>query len=519
MTADDTGLAADGTSLPVLVSLARPLCVATAQVRRRIEDELSALLRDLGVAAEPVVELRADPALPRGHLIRVEVAGRPCRLPRTSVFEALAYVEATPSVAEDLDAEEVLGRLGGPDEVDTERLGELAGLVCRAAVSAQPDVLLPGDPLTPALALGMSVAGRDTAALRDSLLAGPVEPLVAELAAPAVELVVEPGYFQALTMAGAGDELFPAMRDELRTELGLNLPPMHVRLDSSLRPAGFAFRFNGVRTLPRIGLAAETVLVNDTVDRLKLMNVEGRAAVDPATGRSAAIVAKDQQDLLEAMGLTVWDPFGYFILILATAIRRNAFTLMTAASAGAMMGHLGRAFPAVTDAVSAYGMQDVLTATLRELLRERVSIRNLRRIAELLVRAESPPGETGITDYVRVARSGLGDQIAYALAKQTSTLTVYLLDQEIERAVADHARGTADGSPDALTERLCDAVHAEMGYLPTTATIPAILTSGELRGAVRARLRYEFPELAVVSYDEIPDRFNLQPIARISWSS
>jgi hypothetical protein len=519
MTTDDTGLAADGTSLPVLVTLAQPLCVATAPVRRRIEDELSALLRDLGVAAEPVVELRADPALPRRHLIRVEVAGRPCRLPRASMFEALAYVEATPSVAEDLDAEEVLGRLGGPDEVDTERLGELVGLVGRAAVSAQPDVLLPGDPLTPALALGMSIAGRDTAALRKEFRAGPVEPLVARLAAPAVELVVEPGYFQALTMAGAGAERFPFMRDELFVELGLSLPPMHVRLDSSLRPAGFAFRFNGVRTLPRIGLTADTVLVNDTVDRLKLMNIEGRPTVNPATGREAAIVANDHQDLLEAAGLTVWDPFAYFILVLAAAIRRNVFTLMTAASARAMMDQLGRAFPAIKDAVSEYGMHDVLTATLRELLRERVSIRNLRRIAELLVRAESAPGETGSTDYVRVVRSGLGDQITHALAKQTSTLVVYLLDPEIEKAVAGHARGTAAGSPDALTERLCDAVYSEMGHLPRTATIPAILTSGELRGAVRARLRYEFPELAVVSYDEIPDRFNLQPVARISWSS
>src|SRR6185437_16212052 len=109
------------------------------------------------------------------------------------------------------------------------------------------------------------------------------------------------------------------------------------------------------------------------------------------------IVAKDHQGLLEDVGLTVWDPFGYFILVLGTAIRRNAFTLMTATSADAMMGQLGRAFPAIRDAVSGYGMHDVLTATLRELLRDRVSIRNLRRIAELLVRAESALGETGIT--------------------------------------------------------------------------------------------------------------------------
>jgi hypothetical protein len=518
MAADDIRLTADGTSLPVLVTLAEPLCAAaTAPVRRRIEDELSDLLRDLGMAAKPAVELRADSALPRKHLIRVEVAGRPCRLPRTSTFEALAYVEATPLVARDLEAEAVLERLGGPGAVDTDRLGELVGLVCRAAVSAQPDALLPNDPLTPALALGMSMTNRDTAALRDSFRTGPIEPLMADLAATDVELIVEPEYFQALTMAGAGGELVPDMRDKLSVELGFSLPPMHVRHDSSLRSAGFAFRFNGVRTLPRIGLPPETIFVNDTVERLRLMNVEGQPTLSPATDRDAAIVAKDHQGYLKEAGLTVWDPFDYFILALAVAIRRNAFTLMTTTLADAMLGQLGKAFPAIADAVGLYGLRDVLTSTLRELLRDRVSIRNLRRIAEVLVRGASAPEETGIADHVRLVRSGLGDQITHTLARQTDTLVAYLLDPEIEKAIAGYGRGTATGPPDTLTERLCDALYDEIVHLPGTTIIPAVLTSGELRGAVRARLQYEFPELAVVSYEEIPDRFNIQPVARISW--
>jgi len=70
-----------------------------------------------------------------------------------------------------------------------------------------------------------------------------------------------------------------------------------------------------------------------------------------------------------------------------------------------------------------------------------------------------------------------------------------------------------------LLERLCDAAYAELTHLPRTAGVPVVVTSGRLRGDIRTRLRYEFPELTVVSYDEIPDRFNVQPVARLSWSS
>ena len=512
-------MTADGTVLPVTVALVEPLyAAATPPVRRRIEDELSALLADLGLGTAPAVELRADPAPRRNQMIRVEVAGRPCRLPRITAFEALAYVEGTPLVAQDLDAPGVLSRLGRPDEVDTDRLGELIGLVCRAAVSAQPDVLVPDDPLAPALALGMSVAGYDAADLCEAFMTRPVEPLIAKLAASAVELIVEPEYFQVLTMTGTGGELFPYMRDGLFVELGLRLPRMRVRPDSSLRPAGFAFRFNGVRTLPRIGLEPETILVNDTVERLAMWNIEGQPTLNPGTGQSAAVVAQEHQDLLQRIGLTTWDPFGYFILACASAVRRNAYMLMTATAADAMIEQLGQAFPAVTEAASRCGITDVLAPILRELLRDQVSIRNLRRILELLVRGETTPEEAPAEDRIRLVRSGLADQIASTLARNTGTLVAYLLDSEIDDAVAGGGT-TANGTDEIVTERLCDAAYAELTHLPRTAGVPVVVTSGRLRGDIRTRLRYEFPELTVVSYDEIPDRFNVQPVARLSWSS
>ena len=134
----------DDITLPVTVTLAEALFAAAgAQTARRIEDELSNLLRDLGVNATPVVEFRADAAPRRKQLIRVEVTGRSCRVPGTIIFEALAYVDGTPLVAEDLDAAAILARLGGPDEGGTARLGELTGLVYSLTPRPKEEAHLP----------------------------------------------------------------------------------------------------------------------------------------------------------------------------------------------------------------------------------------------------------------------------------------------------------------------------------------------------------------------------------------
>lgn len=513
MTADGT------TTLPVAITLADPLFVATtAPVRRRVEDELSAVLRELGLDAVPAVEFRADRSPRRGQLISVEVAGRRCRLPRRTLPEALAYVEGTPLVAENLDAAAILDRLGGPDAAGTGRLGELVGLVGRAAVSAQPDVLRPDDVVAPALALGLAVTDHHRAAVLDVLPDGPIEALLGDLAARTISLIVEPEYFRALTLDGRGAELFPYMRDGLFVELGLKHPPLHVRQDPSLRHGGFAFGFNAVRSTPRIGLAPDTILVNDTAERLRLMGVEGVPTVNPATGQPAAVVAHEHQEMLEAAGLTVWDPLGYLILTAAAAIRRSAHMLMTTTAVDDMLKQLGKAFPALTDAARMAGLNDVLTLTLRELLGDGVSVRNLRRIVELLLRGEADRPQASAIDRVRLVRTGLGDQITRTLARNTETLVVYILAPEIDDAVAGRGRGVAAGwSDETVTEELCDAVYDELLHLPRTAQIPIVLTSGTLRGTIRARLRHEFPELAVVGYDEVPYGFNIQPVARISW--
>lgn len=514
----------DGSAgLPVTVTLEASLhAEAGGAAAAWIEQELLDLRQDLRVPGTPAVRLVPDPAPPRGQLVRVSVAGRPCRVSRRTFAEALGYVTGAPAASPDADAGAVLESLRGDGAgLLAERLGELAALACRAAVSAQPEVLLPaGHPLAPLLALGVPLpvgAADQPWALVGSI--DNIETLISEYASPEINLFVAPGYLRALTGDG-GENLFPSMREGIFAGLGFVVPRLRLRTDASLRPRGFAFGCNAVRTVPRIGLEPEQILVNDTPERLKLMNTAGAPALD-ALGRPAAVVSRARRDVLEAAGLTAWGPLEYFVSCCQEAIRENADRLLTANAARSMLRQLELAFPVLVAAANDAVLDETIARVLRGLLRDGVSVRNLRRIVETLLRfattAQEPGADApGAGDPLDAVRAGLADQIASAHARGTSTVVAYLLDPEFEAAASQ--RGP-DGLPDErVTEQLCDALSAETSHLYATAPRPVILTTGALRGIVRERLRREFPEFSVLSYQEIPADYNVQAVARLSWS-
>lgn len=493
-------------------------------VRARVEGELSVLAAELGVPVRPVVTIGTASSARGDSMICVYGSGTLCAVADSVVAEALAYVDGSPSVVPVAGPQMLLDRLGGAGALDLDRLGELLGLVCRHAVSRRPDVLLPQSPLRPVLELGISVAGHDIGALSDELRDGTaegseaVERLVSALSAPRIELLIDPAYLRSLTEGNQGAGLFPFLRDGLFAELGLALPPFHLRLDPSLRPGGFAIRMQSVRTVPRIGLATGTIMVNDTTERLRLMDVDGEATTNPATDQPATIVSAQYREMLESAGLTVWDPFGYLILAFAEAIRRRAYTLMnTAVASDALLSH-GRDFPILAGAAGSLRLGE-LTFALRELLADQVSILNLRLILELLLRYETDPEARLYGDRAAFVRSGLAEQIAAKAARNTMTIVVYLLDPAIETAVRGLARATSgDSSRPLLVERVHAAVAAELAYLPPTAQVPLVLTQDDVRRTLRTVLQPRFPRVGVLGYGDLPGHYNIQPVARVSWS-
>jgi len=314
-------------------------------------------------------------------------------------------------------------------------------------------------------------------------------------------------------------EMIPMMRDGLFYELGVKFPGIRVRGNETDLPDGTYIIMINEIPLVSGNVALDKVLVNDTVDRLTLLNIKGEEAVNPANGSECAWIPAQYSDVAEQAGLTTWDASGYMVLHLSSVLRKNSAEFVGIQEVQNMLEQLEQAFPAlvkevVPKAVSPFQLTDIL----RRLVEEEISIRDLRSILQALAEWGQVENDTVmLTEYVRNA---LKRYISHKYTRGGNTLVVYLLDPQIEETVRSSIQHTQSGSYLALepeiTQEILTAVRNEVGNLPPTAQNPVILTTMEIRRYYRKLVELEFPHLAVLSYQELSPDMNIQPIARIS---
>jgi len=314
-------------------------------------------------------------------------------------------------------------------------------------------------------------------------------------------------------------ELVPFMREGLFVELGVRFPGVRARGNPSLPPGSYQVQINEVPVVTGQATLGH-ILVNDTVDRLKLMNVQGFEAINPATRQPAAWVPEQHKDMLEAAGLTTWDVSGYIILHLAAVLRRNAREFVGVQECQSHLDQLEKAFPAVVkETVPKVVSVLKLTDILQRLVEEEISIRDMRAVLQAL--AEHGQVEQDAVMLTEHVRASMRRYVSHKYARGTGTLVVYLLDPQIEEAIRGAIKRTSAGShlalePD-IAQEIVQAVKNECGHLPPSAQRPIILTAMDIRRYVRKLLEYEFnPSFSVVSYQELAPDLNIQPVARIS---
>ena len=288
-------------------------------------------------------------------------------------------------------------------------------------------------------------------------------------------------------------------------------------------------------------LASNECAVNDTVDQLSLLNIKGQEAVNPANGSECAIIPKAHANMAEQAGLTTWDTAGWAISGISAEVRRSAAALLNLDAVQSQLDKLGTASPYLVSHVRSRIGEERFARVLRLLLAEGIWTRNMRHIINGLA-LRSPPAAAPI-DYSKFIvfgstysgfsvnathcgsppldalamemseqiRGSLKRHISHKYTRGGNTLIVYLVDPKIEGRLADRQPLSAPER-----SRLLEAVHAEVGDLPPTAQAPCVLTLIGIRRRLKSVLEASFPNLAVLSYQDLSPDMNIQPIARIS---
>ncbi len=313
-------------------------------------------------------------------------------------------------------------------------------------------------------------------------------------------------------------ETIPSMREGVFFELGVKVPGVRVRTDSSAcQNDELSIGLDEV-PVDQASVPIGNVLVNDAPEGLEVFGVQARSATHPVTGAPAAWVSSEDRQLIEEAGYATWDEAEYIMLRMTAALKEHAHEFVTLQSVRGMLDQLEGPYPAAVQEVvpKLLGLQQ-LTEVLRRLAEENISLRNLPAILEILAdRAQTENNPVKLTEQVR---AGLCKYITHQYSSGDGSVLVYLIGREIEETIADAVEVTETGSfltlaPDTTREILKTVRDSIEGDLENGRE-PILLTDQEVRRYLKRLVGIEYPRVTVLAYQELDPALTIQPLGRI----
>jgi flagellar biosynthesis protein FlhA len=307
-----------------------------------------------------------------------------------------------------------------------------------------------------------------------------------------------------------------AIRRQFATEMGIIIPPIHIRDNLNLSPAQYRLMIKGVEA------AGTELMVNHFLAMDPggaAQEIEGIKTTEPAFHLPALWIPMDREEEAKFAGYTVVDNSTVIATHLTEIIRVNAYDLLGRQDVQHLLDNLAKTNPkAVEELVPNLLTIGVVQKVLQNLLRERISIRNFLTIVETLADF-APMGKDPdlLTEYVR-QRLAKGMLVPYL--QEGKVLQVLTLDPNLEEILSKNIKRTEHGSYLALDPTLVAgvvaAVSKQVEKLLVINTQPVVMTPPTLRRHFRKLIEPSLPTVFVVSHAEIVDDINLQAVGKVS---
>ncbi len=333
---------------------------------------------------------------------------------------------------------------------------------------------------------------------------------VSEALTPFVDMETEAGkkfYEQLLTI-----------RNGLYYELGVIFPAIQIKGNTPGAPGNYAIWTNEV-PIVNGQIRLDAVLVSDSAENIAAYGFKGETTSNPATGKPAAWLSRDQAEQAKSLGYQVWDTQEILLLHVADYLRKNAKEFIGVQEVQRVVTALKGPYPTlVEETVPKVVSLQTLTEILRRLVEEGVSIRDFKTILQVL--CEWGRIEREVLPLTEHVRAGLKAKICYQLSQGRPLLFIYRLDPQFEEMFRNSIRQSASGAylamDPTMSRQVLDAARKEIGDLPPGSQRPVIVTDGEIRRFVKRLLDFGVPDVTVLSYDQLTPQINLQPLGMIS---
>lgn len=330
------------------------------------------------------------------------------------------------------------------------------------------------------------------------------------------------------------EKLLPATWfDEVFAASGVRFPAPKVLEARELPPHRWQLRVNALRLPAFTGLAADESAVRGAAS-----GAGPACAEDALNGWTRARRAKTVTPAAKA---ETSDPAVFLNAVCGRILLRHAWTFFGLERMEFELELIQARYPQLVGCIRHQLGLPTVTRVVRTLIEEGVSVRNLKAILEsLLVDRVNvgvdagrsvvllPPGvlpvysnplpwtdghdaagSTRIEELVETVRTDLRRALASAHTT-ANTLDVVALEPSVEAAVE------ADVVDSVRIEVLRDRLSAPL-LAPADGVSPVVITGPVARRAVRELLEVEFPDVAVLSHNEIPAGCNVRTVAEVGW--
>lgn len=304
------------------------------------------------------------------------------------------------------------------------------------------------------------------------------------------------------------------IRKQLSRELGFVLPLVKVK--DNLQLPGNAYRINiaGV-TAGEDEASARELLALDSGDCLP--GITGKAVKDPSFGLDALWIAQNIRSDAVAAGYTVVDAPTVIATHLNSVISAHATELFGMDETHSMLDMLKSVYPQLVDSLhpQPYSISQI-TALCKSLLKERIPLKDFRKIAEAMVDLSS--AELDAAGLLEAVRQRLGGLIVQTIVPIKMPLPAITFDGQLEGLLVQSVKAGPDAywpfDPD-LSNRIVQAVSGAVEPLQMAARSCAIVTSPICRPALARLLQAHLTDVPVLSILEIPETKTVEVIAVI----
>jgi flagellar biosynthesis protein FlhA len=394
-------------------------------------------------------------------------------------------------------------------------------------------MMLPGIPLLPAVAIAAIVgtlswfafrarreqaveeadakAGQSAEAEDDVYASLNVEPLEVRVGQNLIKLV-----------SGSDVQLMDrivAFRKQYALDVGFVMPKVRIRDVHTLEPNAYQIAIFGVAVAAGELLPDRTLAIHRGGGDARQPALRGVATHDPAYGLPAVWITDDERQPARDGGYTLIDPSTVAITHLSEVVRSHAAALLTRAETERLVNRLRPQQASLLDELIPQVLSlGEIQKVLQNLLKEKVSIRNLEAILEVL--ADAGRQVKDAEQLTELVRQRLGTAICQGLAGRANELAVLTLDPSVEHQLATSFRAIDDKTTLVLeprfAEQMLSRIASQVEKMMKSNVMPVLLCAPEQRRHLRRLTERVMPHLAIVSMAEVPTSVNLKAYGVVS---